>query len=80
MNTIIDGTFELCGPKVQGNPERFETHQLVKHGLEIIDLGDYKIDLIKEYPCNSKRELEAEEFRIQNETANCVNIYGKIIK
>ena len=26
-----DGTYELCGPKVQGNPEGFEHHTLVPH-------------------------------------------------
>jgi len=26
-----DGTYELCGPKVQGNHEGFETHVLVPH-------------------------------------------------
>lgn len=26
-----DGTYELVGPKVQGNPERFEDHRLVAH-------------------------------------------------
>lgn len=25
------GTYELCGPKVQGNPERFAKHVLVEH-------------------------------------------------
>jgi hypothetical protein len=27
-----DGTYELIGPKVQGNPEGRVTHQLVRHG------------------------------------------------
>jgi hypothetical protein len=27
-----DGTYELCGPKVQGNPEGFDSHALVRHG------------------------------------------------
>lgn len=27
-----DGTYELCGPKVQGNPERLERHVLIPHG------------------------------------------------
>ena len=27
----LDGTYELCGPKVQGNPERFEDHVLIPH-------------------------------------------------
>lgn len=28
---FLDGTYELCGPKVQGNPEGFETHVLIPH-------------------------------------------------
>lgn len=31
-NGVRDGTYELCGPKVQGNPEQFEDHRLVPHG------------------------------------------------
>lgn len=27
-----DGTFELCGPRVQGNPEELDRHELVRHG------------------------------------------------
>jgi hypothetical protein len=34
---IIDGTYELCGPKVQGNPEKFHIHVLIPHGEEILD-------------------------------------------
>lgn len=26
-----DGTYELCGPKVQGNPEGLESHTLIPH-------------------------------------------------
>ncbi len=32
-----DGTYELCGPKVQGNPEKLEKHTLIKHGSEVLD-------------------------------------------
>jgi hypothetical protein len=28
---LTDGTYELCGPKVNGNPERFTGHMLVRH-------------------------------------------------
>lgn len=28
----MSGTYELCGPKVNGNPEGFENHTLIKHG------------------------------------------------
>jgi len=32
-----DGTYELLGPKVQGNPERCDKHILVSHGETILD-------------------------------------------
>ena len=31
---FLDGTYELVGPKVQGNPEGFAAHRLVPHGAE----------------------------------------------
>lgn len=34
--TLPDGTYELCGPKVQGNPEGFSQHVLIPHGKELI--------------------------------------------
>lgn len=32
-----DGTYELCGPKVQGNPEQLERHSLIPHGSDMVD-------------------------------------------
>lgn len=29
--TLQPGTYELCGPKVQGNPEGYDAHRLVSH-------------------------------------------------
>jgi hypothetical protein len=29
---LRDGTYELVGPKIQGNPEKFEDHRLIPHG------------------------------------------------
>lgn len=31
-----DGTYELVGPKVQGNPEGYNQHELVPHGAELL--------------------------------------------
>ena len=39
---------------------------------KILSCGDVSIELIKEYPCNSKRELEREEGKYQLEL-DCVN-------
>jgi hypothetical protein len=47
------GTYELVGPKVNGNPERFDTHRLLSHAdAEILDLtedgtGPWSVDEIK---------------------------------
>lgn len=32
--TFVDGTYELVGPKVQGNPEGYESHLLILHGKQ----------------------------------------------
>ncbi len=33
-----DGTYELVGPKVQGNPEKYASHVLVPHSVELLAL------------------------------------------
>jgi Family of unknown function (DUF5565) len=33
---ITPGTYELVGPKVQGNPEEFSMHVLVPHGADVL--------------------------------------------
>jgi len=33
---LPDGTYELVGPKVQGNPEGFARHTLIPHGAELL--------------------------------------------
>ena len=37
-----EGTYELIGPKINGNPEGVDSHQLIRHGADIIDI---KVDL-----------------------------------
>lgn len=44
-----DGTYELCGPKVQGNPERFAQHQLIPHGLWPLDDAPRDFAGLREY-------------------------------
>ena len=34
--TLPEGTYELCGPKLQGNPEGFSSHVFILHGVEIV--------------------------------------------
>ncbi len=42
---VIDGTYELCGPKVQGNPEGFPHHALIPHGKSNLGAPRYFNDL-----------------------------------
>lgn len=44
-----DGTYELCGPKVQNNYEGYEKHVLVKHGSEIINDCPRDYEGLKQY-------------------------------
>lgn len=46
---LSDGTYELVGPKVQGNPEKFEKHTLIRHSeAEILD-APRTYDTLKEW-------------------------------
>jgi hypothetical protein len=36
-HSLPDGTYELVGPKVQGNPEGFDRHYLLEHGVDELD-------------------------------------------
>jgi len=49
MENIQDGTYELCGEKVQGNPEKIKGHVLIKHGAEILDINDFSFENLKDY-------------------------------
>lgn len=45
----LDGTYELCGPKVQGNPERFETHRLIRHAQQIYPNFKWDFESVREF-------------------------------
>lgn len=44
-----DGTYELIGPKVQGNPEKWERHELARHGMWPLGLENRSFDFLKDY-------------------------------
>lgn len=43
------GTYELLGPKVQGNPEQFSRHTLIRHGGMPLADAPRTFDEIREY-------------------------------
>lgn len=46
---LADGTYELVGPKVQGNPDQFAGHALVAHGSETLDDAPRDFQGLKAY-------------------------------
>lgn len=38
QQSVEPGTYELCGPKINGNPEGFVEHHLLRHGTWVIGL------------------------------------------
>jgi len=36
LGLCVDGTYELIGEKIQGNPEKIEGHHLIKHGAKVL--------------------------------------------
>ena len=44
-----DGTYELCGEKVQKNPEGIEGHILIEHGVNVIELRSLDFHYLKAF-------------------------------
>lgn len=65
-----DGTYELIGEKIQGNPEKIEGFKLVKHGSEIVNLGMiYDFEYIKSFL--NKEDIEGIVFHHVSDGRMC---------
>jgi hypothetical protein len=53
---LSDGTYELCGPKVQGNPERLDSHVLIRHGIIVLSDCPRTFDALRDYL--AERDIE----------------------
>ena len=54
--SLADGSYELCGPKVQSNPERYGNHILVRHGREVLADAPRTYDALASYLANKDIE------------------------
>ncbi len=66
-----DGTYELCGHKVQGNPEMIDGHNLIKHGVEILDIKSLDFIYLKEYLSNPENDIEGIVFHHKQDERMC---------
>lgn len=46
---VPDGTYELCGPKIRGNQEKFKQHILIPHGYDSIKGVPRSYDKLKTF-------------------------------
>lgn len=49
VNELEDGTYELIGPKIQGNPEKVSRHILIPHGRAVLRECPRDYEGIKQY-------------------------------
>lgn len=66
-----DGTYELCGEKLQGNPEHLTGHILVKHGIEVLPVTDFSFEGLKSYLSNPELDIEGIVFHHKNDGRMC---------
>jgi len=64
-----DGTYELCGEKIQGNPEKVEGHKLIKHGSEILKLLSLNFDDLKNFLL--EKDIEGIVFHHKSDQRMC---------
>lgn len=79
-NNLRDGTYELIGPKIQGNPEEVPNHLLVRHDLHLAlsdppnpyfyDIRSYLIShniegIVWHHPDGRMAKIKARDFGIK---------------
>jgi hypothetical protein len=74
-----DGTYEFCGPKVNGNPEQLGTHKLILHGAyplhdvprSFTELRDYLVSNIEGivfyHPDGRMAKIKGRDFGIKRQ-------------
>lgn len=64
-----DWTYELCGERIQWNPEKIEWHKLIKHGMTILDVSDFSFEWLKKYL--SENDIEWIVFYLASDGRMC---------
>jgi len=67
----VDGTYELCGPKVNGNHEKFIGHVLVPHGRDKLFISDFSFDGLRRYLSDSNVDIEGIVFHNMKDGRMC---------
>ncbi len=71
LGKVEDGTYELIGEKVQGNPEKIKGHHLIKHGSEILKIESLDFEYLKSYLSNPDLDIEGIVFHHRSDGRMC---------
>lgn len=71
LGRVEDGTYELIGEKIQGNPENIKGHLLVKHGKNILSLESLDFEFIKSFLSNPENDMEGIVFHHTADNRMC---------
>lgn len=53
---LPEGTYELIGPKIQGNLYGLTEHTLYKHGSDVVEIKDYSFETLRDIITNLNAE------------------------
>ena len=68
---LFDGTYELIGEKVQGNPEKIVGHTLIKHGITVLNIPELSYRGLREYLSNPSNDIEGIVFHHKSDNRMC---------
>jgi hypothetical protein len=71
LDSKTNGTYELCGPKIQGNPEKFDTHVLVKHGIQLVAITSLSFEDLKDFLSDDQNDIEGFVFHNKVDNRMC---------
>jgi hypothetical protein len=71
LGKVEDGTYELIGEKVQGNPEKIKGHHLVKHGAKVLQLPSLNFEDLKVYLSDVSNDIEGIVFHHKTDGRMC---------
>lgn len=71
LGKVEDGTYELIGEKVQGNPEKIKEHHLIKHGITVLKLPALEFEALKQYLVNPENDIEGIVFHHKTDSRMC---------
>jgi hypothetical protein len=70
---LPDGTYELVGPKINGNPYQLTTWELWKHGANVVDVKDRSYEAIQAF----LKDLNGEGLVFHHDDGRMVKIRRK---